>query len=371
MTFRPNSLAAAYKQYENNKILLQQNIITPLSINDNILLIDGLNMFIRAYCGYPTVTDNGDFVGGLVGFMKSIASCISQFNPTRCIIVFDGKGGSLRRRKLYPQYKEGRHSLNLNRRSDIHLTPEQEQDYMKKQLVRICEYLQYLPITIMMIDYIEADDAIAYIAKDIQDINNRKATIISTDKDYLQLITKNISVWRPTEKQLYNENTVKDRFGVYPCNFIQYKIFIGDSSDNINGVNGIGPKTLIKKFPLLEENKQISYDDILQYANTIIDQNKKSKKTNISAYQKVIESKDIIERNYQLMSLSNNNISESIRLHIHNIFETMPVKMNKFQLKKLFIQDGIYSLMGSSMMDIWLDTNFSVLNSFIVRQEKE
>ena len=78
---------------------------TPQHPNDNILIVDGLNIYIRAFSANGAVNDKGVPVGGLVGFLKSLNLLIRETNPTRVIIAFDGKGGSLRRRKLYPGYK--------------------------------------------------------------------------------------------------------------------------------------------------------------------------------------------------------------------------------------------------------------------------
>ena len=76
--------------------------------NDKVLIIDGLNTFIRVFSVIPTTNDDGIHVGGIVGFLRSIGYTINMFRPTRVIIVFDGKGGSSRRRKLYPEYKQKR-----------------------------------------------------------------------------------------------------------------------------------------------------------------------------------------------------------------------------------------------------------------------
>ena len=76
--------------------------------NDKILIIDGLNTFIRVFSIYPTQNDDGIHIGGIVGFLKSLGHAIRTISPTRCIIVFDGKGGSSRRRKMFPGYKNNR-----------------------------------------------------------------------------------------------------------------------------------------------------------------------------------------------------------------------------------------------------------------------
>jgi len=109
--------------------------------NDKVLIIDGLNTFIRVFSVIPTTNDDGIHVGGMVGFLRSIGYTINMFRPTRVIIVFDGKGGSTRRRKLYPEYKQNRKTkYRVNRAYDF-ASQEDEKQNMIMQLQRIVEYL--------------------------------------------------------------------------------------------------------------------------------------------------------------------------------------------------------------------------------------
>ena len=88
--------------------------------NDKILIIDGLNTFIRCFSAIPTLNDDGAHVGGIVGFLRSVGYAIRTIRPTRTVIVFDGKGGSNRRKKIFPEYKAGRKmSERLNRSYDF------------------------------------------------------------------------------------------------------------------------------------------------------------------------------------------------------------------------------------------------------------
>ena len=88
--------------------------------NDKVLVIDGLNTFIRVFSVIPTTNDDGIHVGGIVGFLKSIGYIINMIRPTRTIVVFDGKGGSSRRRKIYPEYKAKRKTkYRVNRSYDF------------------------------------------------------------------------------------------------------------------------------------------------------------------------------------------------------------------------------------------------------------
>ena len=146
--------------------------------DDHALIIDGLNTFIRAFSVNPSLNEDGSHVGGLVGFLKSIRFAINKFKPTRCIIVFDGKGGSKPRQKVYSGYKGGRKVRSrLNRVVDWTVNPQDESEAMKLQLSRLIEYLENLPLTILSIDGLEADDVIAYATNTA--LKDSKITIMS------------------------------------------------------------------------------------------------------------------------------------------------------------------------------------------------
>ena len=227
--------------------------------DDKVLIIDGLNTFIRCFSAIPTLNDDGAHVGGIVGFLRSIGYAIRTIRPTRTVIVFDGKGGSNRRKKLFPDYKAGRNmSERLNRSYDFN-TKEDEHQSMKMQLTRVIDYLDYLPITTITIEGIEADDTMAYITKQILKTSN--IVLMSTDKDFLQLANGRIKVWSPTKKKLYDEQAVFDEYGISSHNYIWYRVLDGDKSDNISGVRGLGLKTIQKKLPFLSENRIVDMDE--------------------------------------------------------------------------------------------------------------
>ena len=131
-----------------------------------MLVIDGLNTFIRAFSVNPAINDDGLHIGGMIGFLRSIRYTCDILKPSRCIIVFDGKDGSKRRSKIYPDYKATRKvKKRLNRNVDWGTAPQDEQESMKQQMGRLIEYLEQLPLTLICIDGIEADDTIAYISQ--------------------------------------------------------------------------------------------------------------------------------------------------------------------------------------------------------------
>ena len=311
--------------------------------NENVLIIDGLNTFIRVFSVIPTTNDNGTHIGGIVGFLKSIGYTINMFRPTRCIIIWDGKGGSSRRRKMYPEYKAKRKTnIRLNRAYDFE-TIEEERANMIRQIQRTIEYLDFLPITMLSIDNVEADDIIAYTAKQV--LTDSKVTIMSSDKDFLQLVDDRISVWSPTKKKLYKPEQVMEEYGIPSHNLLMYRIFDGDKSDNINGVFGYGLKTVLKKLPFLQEDKQFSVDDA------------------ITEVDELEEHREIMERNFDLMQLHNVNISASAKTKtIDKIREPIP-KLDKVTFKKMFLDDKMYSALPN--LESWLQTKFQTLVKFI------
>ena len=313
------------------------------SPNENVLIIDGLNTFIREFSVIPTTNDNGTHIGGIVGFLKSIGYTINMFRPTRCIIIWDGKGGSSRRRKMYPEYKAKRKTnIRLNRAYDFE-TIEEERANMIRQIQRTIEYLDFLPITMLSIDNVEADDIIAYTAKQV--LTDSKVTIMSSDKDFLQLVDDRISVWSPTKKKLYKPEQVMEEYGIPSHNLLMYRIFDGDKSDNINGVFGYGLKTVLKKLPFLQEDKQFSVDDA------------------ITEVEELEKHRDIMERNYDLMQLHNVDISASAKTKtIDKMREPIP-NLDKVTFKKMFLEDKMYSALPN--LETWLQTKFQTLVRFI------
>ena len=311
--------------------------------NENVLIIDGLNTFIRVFSVIPTTNDNGTHIGGIVGFLKSIGYTINMFRPTRCIIIWDGKGGSSRRRKMYPEYKAKRKTnIRLNRAYDFE-TIEQERENMIRQIQRTIEYLDFLPITMLSIDNVDADDIIAYTAKQV--LTDSKVTIMSSDKDFLQLVDDRISVWSPTKKKLYRPEQVMEEYGIPSHNLLMYRIFDGDKSDNINGVRGYGLKTVIKKLPFLQEDKQFSVDDA------------------ITEVEELEKHRDIMERNFDLMQLHNVDISASAKTKtIDKMREPIP-NLDKVTFKKMFLEDKMYSALPN--LETWLQTKFQTLVKFI------
>ena len=108
---------------------------------------------------------------------------------------------------------------------------------MKQQMGRLINYLEQLPLTLVSIDGIEADDTIAYITQ-MYEAKSKKITIVSTDRDFYQLINDKIQIWSPIKKKLYDTSKLLDEFQVHPKNYVLYRAFTGDKSAALLQVPG-------------------------------------------------------------------------------------------------------------------------------------
>ena len=305
---------------------------TTLNLNDRVLIIDGLNTFIRAHAVNPSLNDDGMHVGALIGFLRSIRYTIEKLQPTRCIIVFDGKGGSKRRRKIYPNYKSNRKTKSrLNRNVDWSTSPADEQESMKLQMGRLIQYLEQLPVTLISIDDIEADDTIAYITKQV--LVDSQILIMSTDKDFLQLTDERIKVWSPTRKKLYNQQAVLDEYGIHPSKFLLYRVLDGDKSDNISGIKGAGIKSIIKYIEPLTKEDKFDLDDLLEYCE------KSDKK--IKLLDSITNSRKLLYRNFLLMQLDEVDIPNHTKLKIQGALNNEIPQLIKYKFQTMFLQDKL------------------------------
>ena len=340
-----NFLKDKYKELE--KDLSKPEVRKP---NDHVLLIDGLNTFIRAFSVNPSLNEDGSHVGGLVGFLKSVRFAINKFKPTRCIIVFDGKGGSKPRQKIYSQYKAGRKVRSrLNRNVDWATNPQDEQDSMRLQIGRLIEYLEHLPLTLLALDKLEADDIISYVTN--VTLKESKTTIMSTDKDFLQLVSPRVKLYSPTKKITYDEELVKKEFGIYPQNMLTCRVIDGDKSDGIPGVRGIGIKTLIKEFPELTQNEKFDIKRLMDSASSKT--TKPSKLINNNEY--------IIKRNYLLMQLQDPDIANHTKLKITDAVNSVTPQLIKYKFQRLFVEDKLWGQIPN--FDNWV-TEFMILDRY-------
>ena len=203
---------------------------------DKIVLIDGNNLMFRSYyatsyTGNLMKNSKGVVTNALYGFATMINKIIKEENPSYMLVAFD-IGKSFRHRE-YKDYKAGRNK-----------TP----DELKSQMPLAKVMLEHMGIKSIGIEDYEADDIIGTLAKRADEDPSWNATIITSDHDYLQLITDIVEVKLLKSKDFtrYKPANFKEEYGIDPIKVIDLKALMGDSSDNIPGVPGVGEKTALK-----------------------------------------------------------------------------------------------------------------------------
>ena len=323
-----------------------------LKRHDKVLLIDGLNLFFRNFAMMNMVNPDGVHIGGLGGFFRSLGAMVRITQPTSVYVVFDGAGSTANRKNLLPEYKEGR---NLQRITnwDAFDNLEEEHDSKVDQIVRVIQYLKLLPVKTTIIDKVEADDIIAVLSKRLVEKYNSTCFIVSSDKDFLQLVTDKIILYRPMEKEYYTPQTVKDKFGVLAQNFILYKTLLGDNSDKIPGVKGLGAKGIFKKFPELQSTF-LSLDDIISISTR--------KFKDHVVYSRIVQDQDRLRNSYKIMDLSNPMIDEKeIEYLNHLVKDDLPELNSKFFIN-LYEEDKLGGMIRN--LEHWLRDNFSELKLY-------
>lgn len=315
-------------------------------VNSRVLIIDGLNSFLRAFTAIGWLNKDLLHIGGLTGFLRSLGYTIKLVRPTRVIIVFDGQGGSTNKRYIYPQYKANR-GLTRVTNWDTFESQQEESESITNQIVRLIEYLKQLPIDLISIDKIEADDVIGHIVGKL----NGEVTIVSSDKDYLQLVTDKVSIYSPIKKKFYDRELVLKEFGVTPKNFLTQKILLGDQGDNVPGVKGVGSKTMLKNFPELGTEQEVSIDDILSKC-----EGKKKVFEDIKNYEHQLRI------NKRLMDLKDPNIPDEAIEEIKSMLLDPYKAFNSQEFINLYHDDELGNTIPNLTM--WLFNNFNELAKY-------
>ncbi len=204
--------------------------------NKKLFLIDGSALAYRSYFAFvrnPLINSKGENTSAVFGFLNSLLKIIDEQQPDYLAAVFDTPEPTFRH-KLYPEYKATRQKMP---------------DEMSEQLPRIKQVLDILSIPVIEIPGMEADDVMGTLAKQAEK-QNFETYLVTGDKDFLQLVSSLIKVYNPRrageEVEILDEKGVVEKIGLPPAKIIDYLSLMGDSSDNVPGVAGIGPKTALE-----------------------------------------------------------------------------------------------------------------------------
>jgi DNA polymerase-1 len=309
------------------------------------MIIDSLNQFLRAMVVNPTLSPNGQPVGGVVGYMKTLQKLSREIKPDRIIVCWDGKDGSTRRRIDNKNYKEGRKPLRLNWDNN-----QTEEDTLKNKLwqtSRLMEYMNNMPVCQLMYASTEADDIISLVCKELP---NDQKIIISSDKDFYQLLDDKTIIYRPVQNEFVNRKKILDEFGIHPNNFAISRAICGDNSDNLKGVKGAGLATVAKRFPFLKEEKSATFDDIFEACK---------QDSKVKLYESVLSSQQLIQNNYKIMQLYMPSMPPHVKIGVRDALDSYPKDFNKTEVRKMFMVDGMGELNWEDLFSSMLKISFS------------
>ena len=295
-----------------------------------LLIIDSLNLLFRNYIVNPSLSTNGQPIGGIKGYLQSLQKLVREIKPDEIVICWDGEGGSQKRKSKNKNYKEGRKPIRLNR--DIRNLTENEEIVNKIwQQTRLVEYLNELPLIQLVLPAVEADDIISAIAQH-PIYSGWQKVIVSSDKDFFQLCDNETVIFRPIQKEVINTKSLIEQYSIHPQNFALARAIAGDTSDNLKGVNGVGLATVSKRFPFLSGNISFGIDDILIHCEENQDKAK--------AYVSILNEQNVIKENYRLMQLYVPSISVQGKRKIDYGLENFEPELAKTTIKAMMIEDG-------------------------------
>lgn len=281
-------------------------------IEKPILVIDGLNAFLRNFMASEEITASGDLIGGVIGFVRSLGKLISQLHPDRVFVVWEQGGPSPRRKHIYSGYKANRATnkgLQEMYRNDGKFNPGSNTKNKIYQLQLLSKVLGHLPICQLYVQDTEADDIIAYLVKRKFQTETCTKIIVSSDKDFYQLLEDStVRIFDPARKILIDSEYVTQKLGVSPRNITLARSVIGDVSDNLEGVPGVGFKTIANRFKDFSRH-DIDLDQawLMEAASNEIKGNKKP----LKCFGDIISHSSIVARNWQLMYLDTSCLAAS------------------------------------------------------------
>ena len=198
-----------------------------------LVIIDAANCFYRAFFAIPLLRNRDGFpTNALLGFTNMLRKVIREEQPEGIVVALDPPGGSFRK-SIYPQYKANR---------------DAQPEDLSLQFPVLRELVDALRISKLEVPGFEADDIVATLVKKAP--QNSNVVIVSTDRDLMQLVSSEVNLLDTIKNKRWGPEEVEERFGVTPEQLLDFRALVGDASDNIPGVKGIGEKGAAK---LIEE----------------------------------------------------------------------------------------------------------------------
>lgn len=273
-----------------------------------MFLIDGSNTLMRMLHQQPLwelSNKSGIRTGGVHGFINSLGSLCNRYKLQKGFVIAWDLGSSRYRRSLFPEYKEGR--TNKDSPDYMEDLDPDSKEFIKCYLwSRSFLHKSFLPLTgsvSIQIEGVEADDIIGWICRNVS--RSKKIVIVSSDKDFYQLVDDNVDLWRPVTSELITKESMIEDNDLIPDKYKEHlnliKAMMGDSSDNIPGVRGLGWKRShdIAKILLEDGEDHLTPESV--------------------SHKKYLENVDMIRKNLELVDLTvpiDQESEDSIRDHL-------------------------------------------------------
>lgn len=324
------------------------------------LLVDGNNLFKIGFHGVKDYFHNGNHIGGLFHFINTLRKFIDEQNFDKVIVFWDGEESRSLREVIYPKYK-------MNRRLVFEDPIYISYLYQKN---RVKQYLEEMYVRQLEVQGIEADDLMAEYCRISE---NEQKLIFSSDRDLTQLISEKVSLYSPSLRTTF-KNGDKIKFGDFEFpheNVLTLKIMMGDKSDNIEGIQSLGEKTIVKFFPELLE-KKVSYQELLERAEILLKEQKDNttlKNILTGKTKSGIFEQEYYQVNEKIVDLSNPLLNNEAKEQVGLIYtEKLDTEGRSYKnLIKFMVDDGIFKFLPKTD-DAW--TYFITPFLKLTRKEK-
>lgn len=326
----------------------------------NTLLVDGDNLLTIGFYGLKNHLYKGQPIGGLYHFIDTLRRSFENYQLDKIVVFWDGKDGSMTRKRIYHLYKE-------NRKTRI--KTEEEINSYQRQRSRIKQYLEELYVRQGEFEFCEADDCIAYYT---QNSPKEKKIIYSSDRDLAQLVGENVTIYNPSHRKVYKKNDMieYDHENILIENVKLVKILCGDPSDNIHGIKNLGIKRLISLFPEIT-TRQLTLNEVREQGNLIFESDKHNKliQNFLTGVTKLgVFGDEFFELNNRMVCLDDPILTEEAMEGISSLVsDTLDTEGRSYKnTMKMMMEDGLFTVLPKSE-DAWI----KFLNPFLRLTRKE
>lgn len=326
------------------------------------LIVDGDNLFRIGFYGVKNFYTKGKHVGAIYHFLNTIKRHLQTHNYDKIVVFWDGSENSSKRRQIFLHYKDNRRSRNLS---------EEQQESYNFQRVRVKQYLEELFVRQAEFEYCETDDNVAYYCQNSPD---EQKVIFSSDKDLTQLIDENVKVYSPVNSYMYEKGDKVDlnKVDIPTYNVALTKIFVGDKSDNVDGIQMLGEKTFVNLFPQVLERK-VTIEEIIELAEEKFKEDKENKLIgNIltGKTKRGVFGEEFISINKQIVDLSEPLLTDEAKNDIIELVNEPldPTGRGWQNLIKMMHEDGLFQFLPKRD-DGWTEFFSPLLK--LARKEKE